>query len=50
MFGIFVPEVKGAVAAGSRKGAVLRVEGYCIDGVDFSHIPVVAVVDTVTFK
>ena len=50
MFGIFVPEVKGAVATGGREGAVLRVEGDCVDGVDFGHVPVVTVVDTVAFE
>ena len=50
MFGIFVPEVKGAVAAGRREGTVLRVEGDCVHGVDFGHVSVVAVVDTVAFE
>ena len=50
MFGIFVPEVKGAVATGGREGAVLRVEGDCVDGVNFGHVPVIAVVDAVAFE
>lgn len=34
MFGVLVPEMEGAVAAGGAEGAVLRVEGNGVDAVD----------------
>lgn len=41
VFGVLVPEVKGAVAAARAEGAELRVEGDCVDGI---HVCGVALV------
>lgn len=38
MFGVFVPEVEGAVAAGGGEGAVDGVEGDGVDGVDVGDV------------
>lgn len=38
MLRVLVPEVKGTVAAGGAEGAVLRVEGDGINGVDFCGV------------
>lgn len=39
VFGVLVPEVEGAVAAGRAEGPVLRVEGDVIDRVDIGDVP-----------
>jgi hypothetical protein len=38
MFGVLVPIVEGAIAAGCAEGAVDGVEGYIVDRVDGSDI------------
>ena len=38
VLGILVPKVEGAVAAGGAEGAVLRVEGDCVDRVDVGGV------------
>ena len=41
MFCVLIPEVKGAIAASRREGAVLGVERDCVDSVDFGHVAIV---------
>lgn len=41
MFGVLVPEVKGAVTAGGAEGAVLRMEGDGVDGVNVGDVAVI---------
>ena len=50
MLRVLIPEVEGAVAAGGGESAVLRVKGNGVNGVDFSHVAVIWVVDAVAFK
>lgn len=50
VLGVFVPEVECAVGAGGAEGAVLRVEGDGVDGVDFCDIALRGVVLAVTFE
>ena len=38
MFGILVPEVEGSVAACSAEGAVLRMEGDGVHGIDIGDV------------
>lgn len=50
VLGVLVPEVECAVAAGGAEGAVLRVEGDGIDGVDFGDVALGGVGLAVAFK
>lgn len=38
MLGVLVPEVERAVATGSGESAMLRVEGYVVDGVNLCRV------------
>lgn len=38
VLGVLVPEVEGAVGPGGAEGAVDRVEGDCVDGVDVGDV------------
>ena len=50
MFGVFVPEVECAVAAGGAESSVDGVEGDCVDRVDFGNVPVCGVLLAVAFE
>ena len=50
VLGVLVPEVEGAVGARSAEGAVLRVEGDGVDGVDFGHVALRGVLLAVAFE
>jgi hypothetical protein len=50
MLCVLVPEVEGAVGAGGAEGAVLRVEGDGVDGVDFGHVALGGVLLAVAFE
>lgn len=50
VLGVLVPEVEGTVATGGAEGAMLGVEGDCVDGVDFGDVPGRRVLLSVAFE
>ena len=50
VLGVLVPEVECAVAAGGAEGAVYRVEGDGVDGVDFGDVALGGVGLAVAFE
>lgn len=50
VLGVLVPEVEGAVTTSGAEGTVNRVEGDCVDGVDFCDVAVVGVGLAVAFE
>ena len=50
MLGVFVPEVKSAVAARGTKGAMYGVEGNGVDRIDICDVALVRHILTVTFE
>jgi hypothetical protein len=50
VLGVFVPEVEGAVATSCAEGAVLRVEGDCVDRVNFGHVARIGVLLAVALE
>ena len=50
MLCVLVPEVEGAIAAGGAEGAMLRVEGNGVDGIDVGDVALVGCVLSVALE